>query len=141
MVSFLFHIAWWQFVNVKFHKYLINVNANAYVKPFEELMAALNTDDVRTKWLVREGPTVKSTVSSHIATLSWNEISKSVMKTNSIIACQGRLIVFKWFFIILVVPNHTCLNFHEKHWCDHELNNSAQNDKFSSTTKFSSLLY
>lgn len=63
-------------------------------------MAASNTDDDRTKWLVMEGPTVKSTVSSHIATLSWNEISKSVMKINSII--QGRKFVIKWFSIIVV---------------------------------------
>ena len=47
-------------------------------KPLVESIAALNTDDVRTNRLDMDGPTVKSTVSSHIATLSWNEISKSV---------------------------------------------------------------
>ena len=47
-------------------------------EPLVESIAALNTDDVRTNRLDMDGPTVKSTVSSHIATLSWNEISKSV---------------------------------------------------------------
>ena len=106
-------------------------------EPLVESIAALNTDDVRTNRLDMDGPTVKSTVSSHIATLSWNEISKSVfIKKN---AKFGIFInIFTWLkglkfqlykkknrfyyilFIEFITPgSDTYQYFHEIRWCDH----------------------
>lgn len=46
-------------------------------------MAALNTDDVKINLSDMVGPTVKSIVSSQIATLSWKDISKSKNQTKN----------------------------------------------------------
>ena len=73
---FLFLFFFW--FDLRFSVFVLFCYMCDQCKPLVESIAALNTDDVRTNRLDMDGPTVKSTVSSHIATLSWNEISKSV---------------------------------------------------------------